>query len=119
MFVTYAALRSSAGHPFYEALEKILKAQGFDRYAEVLCEGFYNAGGRPSIPPGVRRIRGGAEVPAPHAEPDVPPPREGAPFENRSSFHREPACSAGRPTGCWTKPPRGSEEALDVLAPSR
>lgn len=30
LFVTHATLRGSAGHPFYEALEKILKAQGLD-----------------------------------------------------------------------------------------
>ena len=53
LFVTHASLRAGAGHPFYEALEKILKAQGFDRYVEELCEGFYKAGGRPSIPPGI------------------------------------------------------------------
>lgn len=53
LFVTHANLRRSGGHPFYEALEKILKAQGFDRYVEELCERFYKLGGRPSIPPGV------------------------------------------------------------------
>ena len=53
LFVTYKDAPRSAGHPFYEALEKILKAQGFDRYVEELCEGFYKAGGRPSIPPGI------------------------------------------------------------------
>lgn len=53
LFVTHANLRMSGGHPFYEALEKILKAQGFDRYVEELCERFYKSGGRPSIPPGV------------------------------------------------------------------
>jgi transposase len=49
LFVTYTNLRGSAGHPFYEALEKILKAQGFDPYVEGLCESFYKQGGRPSI----------------------------------------------------------------------
>jgi transposase len=53
LFVTYANLRGSAGHPFYEALEKILKGQGFDPYVEELCESFYKQGGRPSIPPGI------------------------------------------------------------------
>jgi transposase len=53
LFVTHSNLRGSAGHPFYEALEKILKAQGFDRYVEGQCEQFYKTGGRPSIPPGV------------------------------------------------------------------
>lgn len=53
LFVTHTSLRGSAGHPFYEALEKILKAQKFDRYVEELCERFYKKNGRPSIPPGV------------------------------------------------------------------
>src|SRR5262245_7968179 len=53
LFVTHTSLRGSAGHPFYEALEKILKAQKFDRYVEGLCKQFYAKKGRPSIPPGI------------------------------------------------------------------
>lgn len=53
LFVTHTSLRGSAGHPFYEALEKILKAHKFDRYVEQMCERFYKKNGRPSIPPGV------------------------------------------------------------------
>lgn len=53
LFVTHANLRMSGGHPFYEAVEKILRAHGFDRFVEQLCEKFYKEGGRPSIPPGV------------------------------------------------------------------
>lgn len=53
LFVTHANLRKSGGHPFYEALEKLLRAQDFDRYAEGLCERFYAKKGRPSIPPGL------------------------------------------------------------------
>ena len=53
LFVTHANLRKSGGHPFYEALEKILRAQGFDCFVEGLCERFYAKKGRPSIPPGV------------------------------------------------------------------
>lgn len=34
LFVTHANLGMSGGHLFYEALEKIFKAQGFDRYVE-------------------------------------------------------------------------------------
>lgn len=53
LFVTHANLRSSGGHPFYEALDKLLRAQGFDRYVEGLCERFYAETGRPSTPPGL------------------------------------------------------------------
>ena len=53
LFVTHANLRKSGGHPFYEALDKLLRAQGFDRYVEGLCERFYAERGRPSVPPGL------------------------------------------------------------------
>jgi len=53
LFVTHADLRKGGGHPFYKALEKVLKSQGFDRFVEKLCEPFYAKRGRPSIAPGV------------------------------------------------------------------
>ncbi len=53
LWIRTADLPSSPGHPFYERLNGILKEEGFDRYVEGLCESFYKAGGRPSIPPGV------------------------------------------------------------------
>ena len=53
LFVTHAGLRKGGGHPFYEALEKVLKSQGFDKFVEKFCEPFYAARGRPSIAPGV------------------------------------------------------------------
>lgn len=47
-------LPRSAGHPFYAALEKVLRAGDFDRYVEDLCAEYYaKRQGRPSIPPGV------------------------------------------------------------------
>jgi transposase len=52
LFVTHSSLRSG-GHPFYEALNKVLRKQGFDAYVEELCEKFYASNGRPSIPPGL------------------------------------------------------------------
>jgi|SRR5574338_391228 transposase len=52
LFVTHSSLRSE-GHPFYEALNKVLRKQGFDAYVEQLCEKFYAKDGRPSIPPGL------------------------------------------------------------------
>lgn len=53
LFNTHAGLRKGGGHPFYEALDKVLRANGFDRFVESLCEPFYAQGGRPGIPPGV------------------------------------------------------------------
>lgn len=46
-------LPRSPGHPFYQRLNVLLEAGGFDRFAEQLCERFYAHGvGRPSLPPG-------------------------------------------------------------------
>jgi transposase len=53
LFVTYKDVPRSAGHPFYQALERILRDEGFDRFVERECEPFYAATGRPSLAPGV------------------------------------------------------------------
>lgn len=53
LFVTYKDVPRSAGHPFYDALEKLLGQHGFDRFVERECERFYAEGGRPSLAPGV------------------------------------------------------------------
>jgi len=43
-----------AGHPFYEALNGVLKQGGFDGFCEELCRKFYHEKlGRPSLAPGV------------------------------------------------------------------
>lgn len=47
-------LPASPGHPFYEQLNQVLAAAGFDRFCEQRCQAFYAAKlGRPSVPPGV------------------------------------------------------------------
>jgi transposase len=47
-------LPRSPGHPFYEQLNQMLNAAGFDPFCEEICRKFYAARmGRPSIPPGV------------------------------------------------------------------
>ena len=47
-------LPQSGGHPFYEQVNKILDAEGFDAFAERRCRKFYAATlGRPSLPPAV------------------------------------------------------------------
>lgn len=53
LFVTYKDVPRSAGHPFYQALEALLRANGFDRFVERECEPYYAESGRPSLPPGV------------------------------------------------------------------
>src|SRR5947209_20224073 len=54
LFVTSADLPRSAGHPFYDRLNRLLAGHGFDAYAEGLCQPYYADGqGRPGIPPGV------------------------------------------------------------------
>ena len=46
-------LAAGPGHVFYDKLNGLLAAKGFDLFAEELCEPFYAAGGKLSIPPGV------------------------------------------------------------------
>ena len=54
LFVTQESLRNTGGHPFYEALNRVLKKNKFDRFAEDLCQPFYaRKMGRPGVPPGV------------------------------------------------------------------
>jgi transposase len=53
-WVPTADLPRSPGHPFYEQLNQVLAAAGFDRFCEERCRKFYHARlGRPSVPPGV------------------------------------------------------------------
>ena len=53
LWIVASDLPKSAGHPFYQRLNVLLEARGFDRFAERLCEQFYADGvGRPSLPPG-------------------------------------------------------------------
>ena len=52
LFVPYKQMRS-AGHPFYQALDAILREHGFDKYAEKLCARYYHpVVGRPGLAPG-------------------------------------------------------------------
>jgi len=54
MWVAAQALPRSPGHVFYEKLNEVLEAGGFDRFVEELCAAHYAEElGRPSIPPGV------------------------------------------------------------------
>ena len=54
MWVAAQTLPRSPGHVFYEKLNAVLEAGGFDRFVEELCAVHYAEDvGRPSIPPGV------------------------------------------------------------------
>lgn len=54
LFISHEDLPKSQGHPFYERLNGILKAKGFDGFAEEQCQAFYaEVMGRPGTPPGV------------------------------------------------------------------
>ena len=52
MWVATADLPRGAGHPFFERLNQILGAAGFDTFVETLCAPFYATMGRPSLAPG-------------------------------------------------------------------
>jgi len=53
-WIATAALPKTSGHPFYRRLNGVLKAHGFDAFAEAECGQYYaETMGRPSIPPGV------------------------------------------------------------------
>jgi len=56
LFITADNLPRSQGHPFYQALNRLLADAGFDRWIEARCEPFYEqveTRGQRSIPPGV------------------------------------------------------------------
>src|SRR3982750_1128795 len=49
-----AELPVSAGHPFYERLNRLLEEKKFDEFVETLCAAFYAATmGRPGLAPGI------------------------------------------------------------------
>ena len=51
--VTTADLPTSAGHPFFERLNRVLEEAGFDAFVEGLCAVFYASRlGRPRLRPG-------------------------------------------------------------------
>ena len=53
MWVASSDLPRSAGHPFYERLNRVLDEAGFDAFVEEQCRQFYADGvGRPSLAPG-------------------------------------------------------------------
>ncbi len=56
LFVTADSLPRSLGHPFYQALNRLLDEAHFDRWIEDRCQPYYDhdrSRGQRSIPPGV------------------------------------------------------------------
>ncbi len=54
LWIATQELARAPGHVFYEKLNDVLAAQGFDRFVEDLCAPFYaKKMGRPSVAPGV------------------------------------------------------------------
>ena len=63
MWVPTADLPKSAGHPFYERLNRVLDDAGFDAFVEAQCASFYAGRGRsaesgagPVFPAAVARL---------------------------------------------------------------
>jgi transposase len=53
MILTWDELPRSPGHVFYDRLQEVLRAAGFDAVVEDLCRPYYAAAlGAPSLPPG-------------------------------------------------------------------
>src|SRR3954447_10986475 len=53
LMVGWAELPRSPGHAFYDRLQAVLVAAGFDGFAEQRCAPYYaSKRGRPSLPPG-------------------------------------------------------------------
>jgi transposase len=53
LMVSWAEMPRSPGHAFYDRLQDVLIAGGFDRFVEAVCQPYYAATrGAPSVPPG-------------------------------------------------------------------
>jgi len=53
MWIATATLARSPGHPFYQALNRMLSKHGFDAFVQERCRAFYSEIGRPSLAPAV------------------------------------------------------------------
>src|ERR1019366_1928809 len=54
LWIAHAELAAAPGHPFYQRLNELLEAEGFDEFVEGRCVEFYAAQyGRPSLTPGI------------------------------------------------------------------
>jgi len=54
IWIAHTELAAAPGHPFYQKLNELLEAEGFDEFVEKRCAKFYAAKfGRPSLTPGI------------------------------------------------------------------
>src|SRR6266566_2900085 len=54
IWIAHSELASAPGHPFYQRLNELLEAEGFDEFVEGRCAKFYaEKYGRPSLTPGI------------------------------------------------------------------
>jgi transposase len=54
LWIAHTELASAPGHPFYQKLNELLEAEGFDEFVESRCAKFYAPQfGRPSLTPGI------------------------------------------------------------------
>jgi len=54
IWIAHTELAAAPGHPFYQKLNELLEAEGFDEFVEGRCAKFYAAKfGRPSLTPGI------------------------------------------------------------------
>jgi transposase len=55
LWIAHTELVAAPGHPFYQRLNELLEAEGFDEFVEGRCAKFYYAEeyGRPSLTPGI------------------------------------------------------------------
>src|SRR5260370_21021600 len=54
LWLAHTELASAPGHPFYQKLNELLEAEGFDEIVESRCAKFYAPQlGRPSLTPGI------------------------------------------------------------------
>src|SRR5438477_3346409 len=54
IWIAHSELASAPGHPFYQRLNELLEAEGFDQFVEQRCAKFYaEKYGRPSLTPGI------------------------------------------------------------------
>jgi len=52
LWIATNELPATGGHPFYQRLNQVLDAHGFDEFVEAQCAPFYATLGRPSLLPG-------------------------------------------------------------------
>src|SRR5439155_26029547 len=53
LWIAHTELAAAPGHPFYQRLNELLEAEGFDEFVEGRCAKFYaEKYGRPSLMPG-------------------------------------------------------------------